>query len=106
MVNFATDVLSYSRIFALALSGAVIASVVNTLATMGGSSVLSVVMMIVIIPFGHLLNIAVSAIGAFVHTLRLQFLEFYGKFFDEGGRGFDPALPDLKYVSVKDTENG
>jgi len=105
MVNFATDVLSYSRIFALALSGAVIASVVNTLATMGGSSVLSVVMMIVIIPFGHLLNIAVSAIGAFVHTLRLQFLEFYGKFFDEGGRGFDPALPDLKYVSVKDTEN-
>ena len=105
MVNFATDVLSYSRIFALALSGAVIASVVNTLATMGGGgSVLSVIMMIIIIPFGHLLNIAVSAIGAFVHTLRLQFLEFYGKFFDEGGRGFDPAMPDLKYVSVKDSE--
>ena len=106
MVNFATDVLSYSRIFALALSGAVIASVVNTLATMGGSiSVGSIIMMIIIVPFGHLLNIAVSAIGAFVHTLRLQFLEFYGKFFDEGGRGFEPAAPDLKYVSVKDTEN-
>ena len=104
MVNFATDVLSYSRIFALALSGAVIASVVNTLATMGGSSALTIVMMIVIVPFGHILNIAVSAIGAFVHTLRLQFLEFYGKFFDEGGRGFDPAVPNLKYVSVKDTE--
>lgn len=102
LINYASDLLSYSRLFALALSGAVIAQVVNTLATMSGPSILGFIMFIVVIPLGHLLNIGLSAIGAFVHTLRLQYLEFYGKFFEEGGRKFTPAEPKLKYVTVDD----
>lgn len=92
--------LSYSRIFALALAGAVIASVVNTFATLSSNPVVTVILVIVIGTFGHLFNLALSALGAFVHTCRLQYIEFYGKFYEDGGRHFAPAAPVLKYTDV------
>ena len=46
------------------------------------------------------MNLALSALGAFVHTCRLQYVEFFGKFYEDGGRHFEPASPDLKYTDV------
>ena len=100
IINYASDLLSYSRIFALALAGAVIASVVNTCATLINNPVITIILVIVVGTLGHLMNLALSALGAFVHTCRLQYVEFFGKFYEDGGRHFEPASPDLKYTDV------
>ena len=100
IINYASDLLSYSRIFALALAGAVIASVVNTFATLINNPVITIILVIVVGTLGHLMNLALSALGAFVHTCRLQYVEFFGKFYEDGGRHFEPASPDLKYTDV------
>ena len=105
IINYASDLLSYSRIFALALAGAVIASVVNTFATLVNNPVVTVILVIVVGTFGHLMNLALSALGAFVHTCRLQYVEFFGKFYEDGGRHFEPASPDLTYTDVYVEQN-
>ena len=51
---------------------------------------------------GHLLNFALNLIGCFVHTMRLQFLEFFGKWYREGGRPFKPLNYNTKYVDIKE----
>lgn len=100
LVNYMSDLLSYSRIMALGLSSAVVASVFNILATMGGPSVPGVIMLVLIIPLGHLLNLAINLLGTFVHTSRLQYVEFFGKFFEDGGRPFKPVKPDMTHSVV------
>ena len=102
LVNLMSDLLSYSRIMALGLSSAVVASVFNILATMGGPSILGVIMLVLIIPLGHLLNLAINLLGTFVHTSRLQYVEFFGKFFEDGGRPFRPVKPDITHSVVSD----
>ena len=51
---------------------------------------------------GHLFNIALSVLGAFVHTMRLQFVEFFGKFYEGGGKPFEPFHAETKYVDIKE----
>ena len=102
IVSYASDLLSYSRIMALGLSSAVVASVFNILATMGGPTVSGVIMLVLIIPLGHLLNLAINLLGAFVHTSRLQYVEFFGKFFEDGGRPFKPLIPQTTHSVVTD----
>ncbi|MBQ7835998.1 MAG: hypothetical protein IJ389_01960 [Clostridia bacterium] len=101
IVSYASDLLSYSRILALSLSSAIIAGVVNTLATMSGFSLLGIVLFIIVFTVGHALNIAVNLLGTYVHTSRLQYLEFFGKFFVGGGREFAPFKYSSKYVVLK-----
>lgn len=100
LVNFGSDVLSYSRILALALSGSVLAQVMNILGTMGSSPVAIAIGMLLCFLIGHLLNLALSALGSFVHTSRLQYIEFFGKFYEDGGRPFAPAVPSEKYSDL------
>jgi len=102
--GYFSDVLSYSRIFALGLSTSVIASVFNTMGTMAGPSLIGVIAFIVIFVFGTVLNIALNVLGSFVHTSRLQYIEFFGKFFEAGGEPFQPLTKKTKYIQMIDEE--
>ena len=99
------DILSYSRLMALMLAGSVVAQVFNNLATMpqgaGRVTVLSFILFIVIFLLGHALNFALNLLGCFVHDLRLQCLEFFGKFYQDGGKPFQPLEINTKYVDVE-----
>ena len=91
-----SDVLSYSRLMALMLSGSIIASVFNTLGAVPGN----VVIFIVISMFGNLLNFALNILGCYVHDLRLQCLEFFGRFYVDGGKAFRPLSINTNYVDI------
>lgn len=101
IVSYASDLLSYSRILALGLASAVIASVVNLLGTMGGPTVTGIILFIVVFLLGHTINFLVNILGTYVHTSRLQYIEFFGKFFEAGGREFAPLKYETKYVNLK-----
>lgn len=99
------DILSYARLFALGLATGVIAGVVNFLANLTlGIPYLGYILMPVILIVGHLMNITINALGGFIHTSRLQFVEFFGKFYEGGGEPFDPFRLDLKYTKIKGQE--
>lgn len=95
------DILSYSRLMALGLATGVIASVVNVLGSLGGNSIVGLISFIVISIFGHLLNFAINMLGAYVHTNRLQYVEFYQKFYEGGGRKYNPLGLNTKYYNFR-----
>mgnify|MGYP000994301143 CR=1 FL=1 len=97
---YLSDILSYSRILALALSSAVIAFTMNLLADMVWNSipVLGVLLGILVYLVGHIFNFVMGLLSAYVHAGRLQYLEYYGKFFEGGGYLFEPLSLQLKYV--------
>lgn len=102
-IGYIADVLSYSRLLALGLSGAVIGFVINKLAFMvGGVPILGPVIVIAILAGGHLFNIAVSAFGAFIHCARLQFVEFFSKFYTGGGRYLKPFRWKGTYTLIRE----
>jgi len=94
------DLLSYARLMALMLAGSVIASVFNKLGALGGGTVGGVILFIVVFLIGHTLNFGLNVIGCFVHTLRLQYLEFFGKWYRDGGRPLRPLTIKTKYVDI------
>lgn len=96
------DVLSYSRLLALGLSTSVIAMVVNTL--VGTALKIKVIGWLaapIIFLGGHLFNLAISFLGGFVHSMRLQFVEFFTKFYEAGGKPFKPFSLQGKYVDFQ-----
>ena len=95
-----SDILSYSRLLGLGLASTSIAQVFNFLASMGGKSIVGVVMFLVIAILGHTLNFGINALGAFVHSCRLQYVEFFGKFYEGEGRAFEPLSRDTKYINI------
>ena len=97
-INYAADLLSYSRILALGLASAVIAQVVNMVGTMFISGVPGFFVLLVVAIIGHAVNMALNILGSFVHTSRLQYLEFFGKFFEDGGEEFKPVAPSDRYT--------
>lgn len=97
LINYVSDLLSYSRILALGLVAGVIAKVINLITMMGGSGVLGFIVMLLVLIIGHLLNLVINVLGTFVHTSRLQYIEFFGKFYEDGGRPFEAALPSEEY---------
>ena len=90
------DLLSYSRIMALMLAGSVIGQVFNTIASMFGNIFLFIIVFII----GHALNFGLNLLGCYVHDLRLQCLEYFGKFYTDGGRAFKPLKIVSKYVEI------
>ena len=96
--GYFSDILSYARLMALMLAGAVIAQVFNTLGSVTGN----VVGFVVISLIGNALNLALNLLGCYVHDLRLQCLEFFGRFYKEGGRQFRPMAFETKYVDIKE----
>ena len=98
ITSFLSDILSYTRILALSLATSVIAMVVNMLATLPGATVLGVVIAVPVLLFGHALNLALSGLSAYVHTTRLQYVEFFGRFYTGGGTAFKPFEVRTEYV--------
>ncbi|UCC38407.1 MAG: V-type ATP synthase subunit I [Candidatus Aminicenantes bacterium] len=97
--RYLADVLSYSRLLALGLATTVIAMVVNTLCrTALGIPWVGWLFAALIFVGGHLFNLGISFLGGFVHSMRLQFVEFFSKFFKSGGRPFKPFELESKYV--------
>ena len=72
-----SDILSYSRLLALGLSTGVVASVVNMMGSMGGNTVVGWIMFALVFVIGHVFNIAINTLGAYVHASRLQYVEFF-----------------------------
>lgn len=100
--GYLSDILSYSRLLALGLATGVIAQVFNQIGSMFGSSVFAMILFAVIFVIGHALNIGINALGAYVHTNRLQFVEFFGKFYEGGGKAFNPFKINTKHYKVKE----
>ncbi len=92
------DILSYSRLLALCLVTGVIGSVVNMLAAMMGN----IVVFVLICILGHTLNIAINLIGTYVHTCRLQYVEYFSKFYEGGGKVFTPLKINLQHFKFKE----
>jgi len=101
LISYASDLLSYSRILALGLAAGVMAQVFNLLGTMAGSGLPGILLMLVVLPIGHGLNMAINVLGTFVHTSRLQYLEFFSKFYEDGGTAFEPAVPCDKFSTAE-----
>ncbi len=100
ITGYLSDILSYSRILALGLSAGVIGSVFNKLGSLGGASVFGVILFVVIFFAGHILNLALSVLSSYVHASRLQFIEFFSKFYESGGRKFDEFGVNAKYTEI------
>jgi V/A-type H+-transporting ATPase subunit I len=95
------NILSYSRLFALGLATGVIAMAFNIVATTLGGMItgwLGFVVMILVLLFGHILNIMLNLLGAYVHSSRLQFVEFFGLFLKGGGKVFRPMKKERRYL--------
>ena len=102
VTGWLSDVLSYSRLLALGLATGVIASVINKMGSMMGGGIIGAIVFIIVFIIGHIFNMAINLLGAYVHTNRLQFVEFFGKFYEGGGRPFQPFKSKTKYVDIKE----
>ncbi len=109
VINYASDILSYARLYGLMLSGAVIAQIISQYAVTGANgsvgflmsgNVLLIILGIVLMVVGHLFNLAISLLGAYIHDARLQYVEFYGRFYVGEGELFAPLGSKHKYVWV------
>ena len=100
ITSYLSDVLSYSRLLALGLATGVVSQVINTLGKMVGGGFIGVIVMVVVFIIGHTFNLAINTLGTFVHSSRLQYVEFFGKFFDGGGTAFNPFNRRTKYVEI------
>lgn len=97
ITGYFSDILSYSRLMALMLAGAVVAQVFNQLGAMTGN----IVTFIIIAIIGNALNFALNILGCYVHDMRLQCLEFFGRFYEDGGKPFRPLNINTKYVDIQ-----
>jgi len=100
--GYLSDVLSYSRLLALGLATGVICNVINKMAGMASGGPIGFIPFILIVVIGHAMNIGINALGAYVHTNRLQYVEFFGKFYDGGGRKFNAFSAKTKYFKFKE----
>ncbi len=103
LVGYLSDVLSYSRLLALGLATSIIGLAVNTIAGMVSDiPFVGIILAIIVLIVGHMFNIGINALGAFIHSGRLQFVEFFTKFMEGGGQAFKPLKRDSKYVRLND----
>lgn len=101
-VGYFSDVLSFSRLLALGLATGIIAMVVNLIAGLVWNvAYIGWFLAIVILVGGHLFNLAINVLGAYIHSGRLQFVEFFPKFMEGGGRKFKPLKQEFTYIKVK-----
>lgn len=104
IINFFSDLMSYTRIFGLGLATGVIGMVFNEIASVISGMMplkfLGVIVTVIICVIGHTFNISINALGAYVHNSRLQFVEFFGKFYTGGGELFMPLGSQMKYYRI------
>ena len=102
VTSWLSDVLSYSRLLALGLATGVIGSVINSMGAMLGGGIVGAIGFTLVFLIGHSVNIGINLLGAYVHTNRLQYVEFFGKFYEGGGRPFNPFSIHTNYVEFKE----
>ena len=102
VINYASDILSYARLYGLMLAGAVIADIIskNSKALILSGNVAFIILGIAIMVIGHVFNLAIGLLGAYIHDARLQYVEFYGRFFEGEGQLFTPLGSKHKHVYV------
>ncbi len=105
ITSYVSDALSYSRLMALGLATGVIAQVVNIMGSLAGGGIVGTVAYVVIFAAGHAMNFAINVLGAYVHTNRLQYVEFYSKFYEGGGKEFSPLKMNTKYYNFMEVES-
>ena len=103
--SYLSDILSYSRILALSLATGVIGMVMNLLARMVAVGPIGFVFALLIYIVGHVFNLAMSLLSAYVHDSRLQYIEFFGKFYEGGGKPFKPLALRPKHFNVNDQKS-
>lgn len=96
--GYVSDLLSYARLFGMGLATGVIAMVFNNVANMFMNGVIGTIAGVLVLVVGHTFNLGINALGAYVHTCRLQYIEFFGKFYEDGGKPFKPLSAEGKYV--------
>ncbi|MBP6281618.1 MAG: V-type ATP synthase subunit I, partial [Leptotrichiaceae bacterium] len=100
--SYVGDFVSYSRLMALGLSGGFIAQAMNMISGMLSTTWIGMVFVPVVFIGGHLFNMFISFLGAYVHTSRLIYVEFFGKFYEGGGKPFKEFRTESKYINIKD----
>lgn len=100
IINLFSDILSYARLFGLMLSGAIIGSIVNTLASGFLTSPVTFIAGVLILLIGHTFNFAMGALGAYIHVARLQYIEFFSKFYEGEGELFVPFGTNFSYIKL------
>ena len=100
ITSYVSDLLSFSRLMALGLTTSAMSAVFNMLSAMGGKSVGGFILLIIVFPLGHAINFGLNVLGAYVHTLRLQYVELFSKFYEGGGREFKPFSFKSKYTDL------
>lgn len=105
ITSYISDLLSYSRLLALGLTTGVMAQVFNMLASMFDKNVVGIICMILIFVIGHAITIGLNALGSYVHTMRLQYVEMFSKFYEGGGKPFEPFALNSKYFKISEDNN-
>jgi len=100
IINLFSDILSYARLFGLMLSGAIIASIVNQLSAGFFNSFATSIIGVIILFIGHSFNLAMGALGAYIHVARLQYIEFFSRFYEGEGELFVPFGNNFSYISL------
>ena len=100
--GYLNDILSYSRLLALGLATGSIAGVINLIGAMPSNLVVKAIMLTLVFVVGHIANLAINLLGAYVHTDRLQFVELFSKFYEGGGRAFEPLSVKTKFIKFKE----
>ena len=101
ITGYLSDVLSYSRLLALGLATAVIALAINTMAGLLAGSAIGFVVMIILLIAGHAFNLIINTLGSYIHASRLQYIEFYNRFYEGGGRAFLPFQLNTKNIEIQ-----
>ncbi|MBR2570556.1 MAG: V-type ATP synthase subunit I [Clostridia bacterium] len=102
VTSYLSDLLSYARLFGMGLATGVIGMVVNMLATLVSGSFFGNILAVVILVAMHTFNLFINALGAYVHSCRLQYIEFFNKFYEDGGKDFMPLTNSTRYVDIAD----
>ena len=100
--SYISDLMSYTRLLALGLTTAIMGNVFNVLSTQFAGSVWTFIPMILVFVIGHAINFGLNVLGSYVHAIRLQYVEMFGKFYEGGGRKFDPFALRSKYTRLRE----
>ena len=101
ITGYLSDILSYSRLLALGLATGVVSLTVNTMAGLLKGHPIGYVAMLIIMAGGHVFNLAINALGAFIHSSRLQYIEFYNQFYEGGGKHFNPFRIQTRHIEIR-----
>lgn len=102
-IGYFSDILSYSRLLALGLATSALAFAVNLIAELvSGTPYVGPILAVAVVVIGHLFALAINTLGAFIHSARLQFIEFFGKFISDSGRSFKPLSRSARHITARE----